>query len=446
MYNLFVWKREKGKGPARGGRKVEKGSRVMSLLVGVFILFGFVSGAQASTDVALLDEVTFSSETFFVGETVRVYASLRNVGDTDITGDVYFFIGSQQIGGSHEISMPKNGQKEEVFTDVVVPEGEFNIRIVISGIVPPETNTTNNELLSGLIVSVPDADGDRIADASDNCLSTKNEDQRDLDQDGEGNVCDDDIDGDGLSNTIEQANGTDPLNTDTDGDGASDKTDPTPLGEPLVVPKVETPVQKTEPTVTVTTETNSTSETSVTTDTSSDTSVSMPEDTNAPTSSETSASPTLFETSGKALSAPEASLNALFTFEETRWATYRFRIVAPVRDEGYRYEWGFGDGTTSNRKEVTHYYGRTGTFAVTLRMTDPEGQVSEDRVDVQIAFFDFQNRSVRMLIIFLVMILLIGVSAFFRLGSERREEDDTLEKPTQKSKPKKPVKSKKHDS
>ena len=47
---------------------------------------------------------------------------------------------------------------------------------------------------------------------------------------------------------------------------------------------------------------------------------------------------------------------------------------------------------------------------------DPEGGVKEDSVNIHIAFFDLQNRSVRMLIVFLVIILLIGLSAFYRLG------------------------------
>ena len=58
---------------------------------------------------------------------------------------------------------------------------------------------------------------------------------------------------------------------------------------------------------------------------------------------------------------------------------------------------------------------------------DPEGGVKEDSVNVHIAFFDLQNRSVRMLIIFLVIILLIGLSAFYRLGQEGTGASDKTE-------------------
>ncbi len=48
-----------------------------------------------------------------------------------------------------------------------------------------------------------------------------------MDQDTFGDVCDDDIDGDGVSNTQENTDGTDPKNPDSDGDGYDDGTEKT---------------------------------------------------------------------------------------------------------------------------------------------------------------------------------------------------------------------------
>ena len=45
-------------------------------------------------------------------------------------------------------------------------------------------------------VSPPDSDGDGVADPLDNCLNEQNGDQADEDEDGQGNVCDDDSDSD----------------------------------------------------------------------------------------------------------------------------------------------------------------------------------------------------------------------------------------------------------
>lgn len=68
-----------------------------------------------------------------------------------------------------------------------------------------------------------DTDGDGVGDYDDNCKLGENADQNDLDEDGLGDACDGDSDGDGLSDEEESALGTDSLNTDTDGDGLSDK-------------------------------------------------------------------------------------------------------------------------------------------------------------------------------------------------------------------------------
>ena len=56
-----------------------------------------------------------------------------------------------------------------------------------------------------------------------------NADQADLDQDGKGDVCDADIDGDGVSNADETAQGTSSDKADSDGDGVLDGEDALPL-------------------------------------------------------------------------------------------------------------------------------------------------------------------------------------------------------------------------
>ena len=48
----------------------------------------------------------------------------------------------------------------------------------------------------------PDQDGDGVPDARDNCRDIPNPDQRDTDGDGFGNLCDADVDGDGLRHDL----------------------------------------------------------------------------------------------------------------------------------------------------------------------------------------------------------------------------------------------------
>ena len=63
---------------------------------------------------------------------------------------------------------------------------------------------------------------------SDNCPGVPGDDQADLDEDGQGDACDDDIDGDGVSNAAEQARGTNARDPDSDKDGVRDGDDACP--------------------------------------------------------------------------------------------------------------------------------------------------------------------------------------------------------------------------
>jgi cysteine-rich repeat protein len=75
-----------------------------------------------------------------------------------------------------------------------------------------------------------DRDSDSVLDRLDNCPDDANLLQLDLDEDGAGDACDDDLDGDGLLNQLEDWNlngaldstETDPRNPDTDADGLCD--------------------------------------------------------------------------------------------------------------------------------------------------------------------------------------------------------------------------------
>ena len=86
-----------------------------------------------------------------------------------------------------------------------------------------EDGATPGSLAFTLTVTLLDDDGDSIADYIDNCPATANSDQADLDADDQGDACDDDIDGDGIPNAVEQTYGLDPRDpADAAGDLDSD--------------------------------------------------------------------------------------------------------------------------------------------------------------------------------------------------------------------------------
>jgi len=82
------------------------------------------------------------------------------------------------------------------------------------------------------INSTIDRDDDKIIDICDNCQNDSNQLQSDSDSDGIGDICDGDIDGDGIPNDHDDVNGTDncphvynPLQEDLDSDGVGDPCD-----------------------------------------------------------------------------------------------------------------------------------------------------------------------------------------------------------------------------
>ncbi len=96
--------------------------------------------------------------------------------------------------------------------------------------------SNTEEVVAGTDPVDSDSDDDGVLDGSDNCpLHGDSNDQTDTDDDGVGDVCDDDLDNDGLSDADENALGTDPSNSDSDGDTLLDGAEVTAGTNPLSV-------------------------------------------------------------------------------------------------------------------------------------------------------------------------------------------------------------------
>jgi hypothetical protein len=124
--------------------------------------------------------------------------------------------------------------RPEAYPDTVVVRAFSSQTGALSSV--PGINFGTNPVGSIAInpASFRDSDSDGVTDDVDNCVNAENATQLDNDNDGAGDACDSDDDNDGLSDERERELGTDPLVTDTDGDGLSDAdevnvhaTDPT---------------------------------------------------------------------------------------------------------------------------------------------------------------------------------------------------------------------------
>lgn len=357
-----------------------------------FALYPLPSVHAASIDLALDgSSISFSQSTLYVGDTVRIYARVRNVGDTDATAYVLFYQGGMVIGQSQPVSLRASGNPDEVFVDFTVPDGTFNIRAVLQGSTPQDTNPDNDTAITPLYSPISDADRDGVVDDSDNCVNDANADQLDTDKDEKGDACD----------------------TDDDGDGVSDANDPAPLdatktGIPEPKPVVVAAPVTTAPVPSTATPASSSSSNAPSTTTASTTTV----------SSATSTAATTVESAVAALTSSTSKLTtsplARFTSKQIDWRTYEFTL-ADQPEDGVRFSWDFGDGATSVQPQITHAFSGPGTYTITLAIVNTDGTTLSDAQTFDVSFFHLDNPQVMMLIGVLIAALFLFGFAFIKL-------------------------------
>ena len=375
------------------------------LSIVAFALMAAPTAHAANPDLAIsASSIRFSQETLIAGEEVRVYATVRNVGDTDMTGYVSFSVGGDNVGSSQLVTVVANGENEEVWIDFTVPSDPFNINAELKGIEPDDVNASNNSALTPLYTPLVDSDGDGVDDDEDNCPNDSNASQTDSDDDGIGNACDDDDDNDGVDDDVEEEIGTDPEDADTDDDGTTDALDEFPLDEEL---------QSSEQLVSE-----------------------EPDETPAEESSEEISSEdledvdelegveetTLIERSSGAVL--HISPDASFVYVRHDWKTYEFEAVAPEGSYA-SLQWDFGDGASSSQRTIEHAFLKPGSYTVVLSVVDEEGEVAVDQQVIDISFFHLANPSIQIILGVLVVFFLLSVAMLMRT---RTAEEEAAEK------------------
>ncbi len=243
------------------------------LTIGLLLLN--VEIAQAVNDLVLPpNNIRVSSQNLLEGKTVRVYATVQNVGIKDLLGYVRFFDNEKQVSGDQPISVVAL-KDDTVFIDWTPSSGEHTLAVRIYPFDKSEDNPANNVTSKqvGVLSDTdrdsisndvdtdddndthldtqdtfpldksewvdsdgdgmgdnkdPDDDNDTVIDSQD-AIPLNASETLDTDHDGIGNNADADDDNDGLNDIEELSKGTDQLKIDTDNDGANDKEDAFPL-------------------------------------------------------------------------------------------------------------------------------------------------------------------------------------------------------------------------
>ncbi|MBI4142634.1 hypothetical protein HY480_02045 [Candidatus Uhrbacteria bacterium] len=142
-----------------------------SLLIAAFVIVVLLPSAvfARAFDVGITRAgITFVPAPFFIGDHVRVYATVENVGERDVDGSVFFSENGTAIGTPQPFSARARGANEEVWVGwqpATAGDRQITVRVVAN----PDTrdeDLTNNEMFASVFVD-RDANGNRIGDSTE---------------------------------------------------------------------------------------------------------------------------------------------------------------------------------------------------------------------------------------------------------------------------------------
>lgn len=164
--------------------------------------------------------IWYSKTPFFVDENIRIYTIIFNGSQYDLEGSVEFLDevdGLSRVIGKTDFSISGGGRVRDIWVDWKATEGKH---VIVARIV-----NSNISL----------ADGTKKTAEMENVETGKSEILTDLDTDGDkiGNATDSDDDNDGIPDSDELKNGTNPLKSDSNGNGVSDKKEADDLAKKI---------------------------------------------------------------------------------------------------------------------------------------------------------------------------------------------------------------------
>jgi hypothetical protein len=188
------------------------------------------------------DSVSFANFTTSVSASIDDFINVETLVGSASPSDILLGDGNEN---TFTISGPNSGTVDGIsfsnFENLDGSSGDdtfyvaAGISISISGgddfdtvivTLPAGSNLIISPTVESIVYVYGDSDGDGFSDDVDNCPNKSNPSQEDLDDDGLGDICDDDVDGDGVFNGVDNctlvANAD---QSDTDGDGSGNECD-----------------------------------------------------------------------------------------------------------------------------------------------------------------------------------------------------------------------------
>jgi hypothetical protein len=165
----------------------------LGLLISALLPHNFVYGQESNAGI--VQGLWYSNEVVFAGETTRIYVAIRNNTGSDLTGTIEFFDGDKKLERKQVQAL--DGRIIESWADWTPTYGTHTLTANLSRTELFAVGSTTQEVE---VVSVT---------ASDTLFV-----DYDTDKDGTGNQTDTDDDQDGVSDTEEIKNNTNPLVVD----------------------------------------------------------------------------------------------------------------------------------------------------------------------------------------------------------------------------------------
>lgn len=96
--------------------------------------------------------VLFVPRDIYVGEPVRIYANIANLGSKDVTGQVGFYQGPNLLAPPHPFSLRADSVTEDVWIDWTPTEGRYNIMVKADTTIPDQSPSNNAFLTPMMLV------------------------------------------------------------------------------------------------------------------------------------------------------------------------------------------------------------------------------------------------------------------------------------------------------